>query len=231
MSISNKHITSTTLAMILLIVGILVSQSAFAQYSDSNSSDTTTIDYSIQPSLGSDDAPVKVVFFEDFTCPHCASFEANVFPKLKDEFLDSGDVEFFLINMQFLGPDSVMAGIAGECAYDQDEVLFWDYKTKLLEAQNQIVYDAPSLAALAEDIDGLSVPRLNICIRGSNHAETVANDLEIGRAIGVRATPTILVNGEKVNNNYNLIVETIRKALKEDGQKALRLESNLNPTL
>jgi len=222
-------IKAQVLLLLTIFVGMLFSQAAFAQYNDST--ETPTIDYSIQPSLGSDDAPVKVVFFEDFTCPHCASFDANVFPKLKAEFLESGEVEFFLINMQFLGPDSVMAGIAGECAYEQDEVLFWDYKTKILEAQKQIVYDAPSLAALAEDIDGLSVPRLNICIRGSNHAETVADDLEIGRAIGVRATPTILVNGEMVTNNYDLIVEAIRKALTEDGQQAIRLENDLKSSL
>lgn len=171
------------------------------------------IDYSIQPSLGSDDAPVKVVFFEDFTCPHCASFEKETFPKLKDKFLDNGDVEFFLINMQFLGPDSVLAGIAGECVYDQDEALFWPYKTLLLESQNTLTYDAKSLATLAADISGISVPRLRICILGSNHEERIHQDLEIGQTLGVRSTPTIFVNSQKITNNYEEILNAIRSEL------------------
>ena len=171
------------------------------------------IDYSIQPSLGSDTAPVKVVFFEDFTCPHCASFEKEKFPKLKEEFLDNGDVEFFLINMQFISPDSVLAGVAGECVYDQDEALFWPYKTLLLESQKTLTYDAKNLAALATDISGISVARLHICILGSNHEERIKQDLEIGRVLGVRSTPSIFVNDEKVANNYEEIRNAIRSKL------------------
>jgi len=82
----------------------------------------------------------------------------------------------------------------------------------------KIEYNTKSLANLASDISGLSVPRLNICIRGSNHEETTRDDLELGQALGVRSTPTILVNGENIANNYDEIVSSIRAALKKAGQ-------------
>lgn len=198
-----KNIKLIVTSLILLLSSVTLAQ--LTPYLD--------IDYSIQPSLGSDDAPVKVVFFEDFTCPHCASFEKENFPILKEEFLDSGEVEFFLINMQFLGPDSVLAGVAGECVYDQDEALFWPYKTVLLASQKTVSYDAKSLAALATDISGISVPRLHICILGSNHEERIREDLEIGQALGVRSTPTVFVNNQQFGNNLGEIQNAIRGEL------------------
>lgn len=200
-----KHLIIYTL---LILASLTLAQNT--SYLDINYLD---IDYSIQPSLGDDTAPVKVVFFEDFTCPHCANFEKNTFPKLKEEFLDSGDVEFFLINMQFLGPDSTLAGVAGECAYDQNEALFWTYKTILLASQKTVTYTPKNLAMLAEDISGLSVPRLHICILGSNHEERIEQDLEIGRTLGVRSTPSIFVNDQKISNNYEAIRDAIRAEL------------------
>ena len=194
--------------LIFICLGLALSSVTFAQLTP-----YLDIDYSIQPSLGNDAAPVKVVFFEDFTCPHCASFEKEKFPVLKEEFLESGEVEFFLINMQFLGPDSVLAGVAGECVYDQDEALFWPYKTLILEAQKTLTYDAKSLATLAEDISGISVPRLHICILGSNHEERIQQDLEIGQALGVRSTPTVFVNNQKFANNLEEIQNAIRGEL------------------
>ena len=52
-------------------------------------------------SLGSPDAPVKVVEYASFTCPHCATFHANVFKKLKTDYIDTGKVHFTLREVYF----------------------------------------------------------------------------------------------------------------------------------
>src|SRR5215212_6252128 len=44
--------------------------------------------------LGSDSASVTIVEYASMTCPHCASFTINVFPKLKSEYIDTGKVRF-----------------------------------------------------------------------------------------------------------------------------------------
>ena len=201
MGIFMKLITNT-LVLIMFVAITLVSFS-MAQDSTTTNEAVQAIDYSIQPSLGSDDAPAKVMLFEDFSCGHCATFTEQAFPKLKEAFLENGQAEFFFINNQFLGPNSIMAGIAGECAYEQDELLFWDYKTILFRAQNKIRYDAATLSGLVASIPGLDATAMNSCISERYHMNTVQADLEMARALGVTSTPTVFVNGQMVVVEYN----------------------------
>jgi len=44
--------------------------------------------------LGKADAPVKIVEYASFTCPHCANFHDEVFAKLKADYIDTGKVQF-----------------------------------------------------------------------------------------------------------------------------------------
>jgi len=191
----------TKMFVLTLLLAMTVLSYSLAQ--DAPSEAVQAIDYSIQPSLGSDDAPAKVMLFEDFGCSHCATFTEVALPKLKEAFLENGQAEFFFINNQFLGPNSIMAGIAGECAYDQNELLFWDYKTILFRAQNKIRYDAATMSGLATSIEGLDVAALNTCITERYHMNTVQADLEMARALGVTSTPTVFVNGQAVVVEYN----------------------------
>jgi protein-disulfide isomerase len=52
-------------------------------------------------SLGSPDAPVKMVEYASYTCPHCADFHTNVFKNLKAEYIDTGKVHFTLREVYF----------------------------------------------------------------------------------------------------------------------------------
>ena len=42
--------------------------------------------------LGPADAPVTITEFASMTCPHCAAFNATVFPKIKSEYIDTGKI-------------------------------------------------------------------------------------------------------------------------------------------
>ena len=70
--------------------------------------------------LGSPDAKVKMVEYLSFTCPHCAHFHAEVFPKLKAEYIDTGKVmieyhEVYFDQMGLLG--AMLARCGGEMRY------------------------------------------------------------------------------------------------------------------
>lgn len=58
-----------------------------------------------QPFLGDPTAPIKVIEFIDFKCPSCAKWENENFPDFKQDFIDTGKVQFYVINFPFLGPD------------------------------------------------------------------------------------------------------------------------------
>ena len=215
---SNRFYATILGAIIILSIAVIV----FLQFSkgqDGGLAKDTIIDYTIQPSLGSDEAPVKVTLFEDFSCVHCATFTEETFPKLKDDFLGNGQAEFFFVNNQFLGANSLMAGVAAECAYEQDETLFWDFKTVLMRAQNKISYSPKGLSDLVANVPGLDPIAMNTCLEERHHIETINEDLAMARSLGVTSTPTVFVNGEMVktgdrsNPSYEAIKTAITKAL------------------
>ncbi len=219
---------STNRIIIAILAAIIAAAIAFVIYSQfaggqGGSAGSSSIDYSIQPSLGSDDAPVKIALFEDFTCGHCATFTENILPQLKDDFLENGEAEFFFINNQFLGANSLMAGMAGECAYEQDEALFWDYKTVLMRAQNRVTYGPKGLSELVSNVPGLDATEIETCLEERRHIDTVNADLALGRGLGVTSTPTVFVNDQMVETNgrsdpsYEAISAAVNAALATAG--------------
>ena len=195
-----KFVVTTATILIVAILAIMV----YARFFDttSNSGGPVKIDYSVQPVLGDSNAPVKVVLFEDFLCPHCASFTENIFPQLKREYEENNEVAFFFINFPLgsFGPPSVASALAGECAYEQDNKAFWEFKTVLMRSQRQIDYTAKGLAELAEQyISALDASELETCIEENRHSKRVSSDREIA-ASAVQSTPAVLVNGELVTD-------------------------------
>lgn len=171
-----------------------------------------------QPSLGDPNAPVKVVEFGDYKCPACKLFHEQVFSRLRAEFITPRLVEFYFINFQFIAPDSVTAGIAGECILRQDEDSFWEYHNAVYENQgpeSQAWASRANLMRLVrEHVSGINEPALEQCIAQETHKADVEQDMQIGRQTGVRSTPSIFVNGQKVANpSYNSVKRAIERAL------------------
>lgn len=197
-------------ALALVLVGIVGAQLM-------NSGGTAAFDsLEDQPMMGEEDAPVTVVEFGDYKCPHCATFEFDVLPQLKENFIDSGQVKYYFINFPILGGDSTNAAVASECVYKQDQDQFWDYHKALFENQ-QGETDAESLVQLAEDsTEGLDYGQLENCIRNQGTISDVNSDRQKGQTEGVSSTPTVYVNGDQVANwEYNNLAQKIENALNE----------------
>jgi len=63
--------------------------------------------------LGKDDAPVKLVSYEDFQCPFCLQYTANQEGELIEKYVKTGEVQLEFRNLTILGQESVRAAIAG----------------------------------------------------------------------------------------------------------------------
>src|SRR5271167_1757962 len=46
--------------------------------------------------VGSETAPVTIIEYASMTCPHCAAFEVQTFPKLKEKYIDTGKVRYIM---------------------------------------------------------------------------------------------------------------------------------------
>ena len=191
-----QKLTLGTLAVLILAaLGWLI----YILAAPSNASDDplagTPRGYEGQPEFGDDDAPIKVIFFENFLCDHCKALEAEVMPQLKRDYIDAGQVEAYYINLAWGGERATLAGLAGECAYAQDEAAVWEYKAALYEAQ-ETWQGVDDLAALAQDVDALDADALRTCVQEERYSEEVQRDLDLAERVGVQGTPSLVVGDQ-----------------------------------
>ncbi|HEY7063538.1 MAG TPA: thioredoxin domain-containing protein [Chloroflexota bacterium] len=143
-------------------------------------------------------APVTVDEWADFQCPACRALNLGAARQLDDSSVKDGTVKLVWHNFAFLGQESVWAAEAADCADEQGR--FWDYHDKLYAAQsgeNRGTFSKDNLKRFAADL-GLDQPAFNACVDSDRYAGQVKAETEAGRQQGVRVTPTLFVNGQKL---------------------------------
>jgi protein-disulfide isomerase len=151
------------------------------------------------PSLGPETAPVTVVIFSDFQCPMCKQ-EADVIHKqITTTFPDKVRVYFRDFPLEQLHNWARPAAIAGRCVYKLNPAAFWDFHDWIYENQNYIGLDNLNSKiqefATAKNLDGMMLSR---CIENKTTAAEVNASQAIGTALALNATPSIFINGRKL---------------------------------
>ncbi|MBI2624854.1 MAG: DsbA family protein [Candidatus Nealsonbacteria bacterium] len=158
-----------------------------------------------EPYLGNPDAKVKIVYYGDFQCPFCKRFESVALPEIKSRYLDSGKAVFYFKNFQFLGQDSVTAGIAGECAIKQSKGnldSYWKLHNAMFEkqdAENAGFGSADDIKNLVRELNlGINLAEFDKCLDSRETEEEVLADTTEGRNDGVTGTPANFINGKLI---------------------------------
>lgn len=110
----------------------------------------------------------------------------------------SGKVRFGYFHFAFLGEESFWAAEASECAADQAR--FWEYHDALFARQNgenQGAFSKDNLKQFAVEL-GLEAEAFNACLDSGQHAATVQNESAFAQALGVRSTPSFVLNGQPI---------------------------------
>ena len=153
-------------------------------------------------SLGSPDAPVKMVEYASFTCPHCATFHAAVFKDLKRDYIDTGKVHFTLREVYFdrYGLWAAMvARCGGEMRYFAIHDMLFDQQAEWAASQDpvQVVQNLKTIG-IAAGLDGAAI---DVCLNDQAQAEALIARFQTNMAAdGVEGTPTIFINGAKHSN-------------------------------
>ncbi|MCB1871605.1 MAG: thioredoxin domain-containing protein [Gammaproteobacteria bacterium] len=172
-----------------------------------------TIDTAGFPSKGPMLAPVEVVEFADYQCPHCKT-ASEILQRLETQYGEKIRVVFmdFPINRSGI---SLKVAEGAVCADQQGK--FWVYHYGAFELQSSLSASSP--LDLANKI-GLDTARFNDCLTGTEAAAKVAKSKAEALRLGLDSTPTFFVNGIRLNAATNLeneLSEAIEKALKETG--------------
>ena len=146
--------------------------------------------------------------FGDFQCPHCARFGLAVLPALERDLIEPGTVRFEYRHYPFLGPESFDAAEASECARDQG--MFREYHDALLQlTAREERLTRETLASAASGL-GLETSGFSLCLESGEKNARVMADLEYGRNLGVRGTPTLFLDRKEVRwRSYSDLKEQI----------------------
>lgn len=154
-------------------------------------------------SLGSPDAPVKIVEYASYTCPHCATFHTAVFKNLKADYIDTGKVHFTLREVYFdrYGLWAAMvARCGGEARYFGIHDMLFDQQQDWANPEQtpeEVVTKLRTVGLAA----GLDNAALDACFADQAKAEAMIKQFEANMAADdVQGTPTIFVNGTKHSN-------------------------------
>ena len=164
---------------------------------------------------GNIDAKVKLIVFESLTCSHCANFHKNIYPSLKEEFINKGHVSIEFKNFP-LDMAALNAAKIAHCKNNgKSEILHY-----LFENQNQWV-KGNTIADLNENLKNLmdkSEFKLNFdqCLNNKEIEDFILEDRINGtKKYKIEATPTLIINGEKFENasNYKKLKKYLEKLI------------------
>ena len=146
--------------------------------------------------FGNPEAVLRIAELSDFGCGFCRKFHEETFPVLQEEYIDAGTVLWkYIPIVTGMFPHGDLAALAGECGGEQGE--FERMLERLFEDQGawKSSDDAmPHFLGYASEL-GLNVEQFQSCISEERPEERVAAGKRAARALGLRGTPSFLVNG------------------------------------
>lgn len=155
---------------------------------------------------GPADAPVLIVGFDDLECPFCAKMNAQLFPAILDRYKDQVHIVYrdFPIEQH---PWALRAAVDTNCIGAQSATGYWDLVDYIHAHADEVGGTEKTVAKANEMLDKLATDEgkkqkiddaaLSACI-AKQDATAIKASAKEGEALGISATPTLFINGEKV---------------------------------
>jgi protein-disulfide isomerase len=186
--------------------------------------------------MGNPDAPIKLIEFGSYTCPHCAEFLEAAHEPLERDHVNSGKVSFEYRNF-IRDPLDMTVALLARCGGPESffplNAQFFQNQMKMIEQVQaagdgayQAAMSAPPeqrfvrLAQMAGLIDfakqrGIPEEKARQCLADPKAAETLAADVEKAtQQYDIQGTPTLIMNGSKLDNvaTWPLLLERLKAA-------------------
>ena len=203
-------------AFVLTIIAALAISAPMAAAQDSEV-DTSGI---VEMQMGDPDAPVTIIEYASYTCPHCARFHEGAFKDLKEDYIDTGNVNFIYREVYF-DRFGLWASIVARCG-EGAENRFFGITDMLYEQQSDWARQSDPNAIVDRlrrigKTAGLTDDQLDACFTDGDNAQALyALWLERSEADNIDSTPSFIIDGRKYSNMaYAEMAELIDTALGE----------------
>lgn len=182
------------------------SQSAIVQTAGaqeaSESADSSDIELVPDMTQGAADAPVEVIEYASFTCPHCARFHTGPYERLKENYIETDKIRFTLREVYF-DRIGLWAAVLARCGGPDR---YFGITKLLFEQQSEWAQqDGPeAIAAALRKIGlqaGLDGEQIDACFSDGDKARSMfATYQHHAEADQIDATPSFVIDGEKHGN-------------------------------
>jgi protein-disulfide isomerase len=165
------------------------------------------IDTTGRPTRGAKSSKVVVVNFDDFECPYCSRLHQTLFPEILKEYGDRITFIYKDFPLVEIHPWAMHAAVDANCLAAQNNDAYWDFADYIHSNQNEINkesatqarFDALDRLTLAQgQKHNLDASKLQACVKAQDESAVKASMKE-GEGVGAEATPTLFVNGEKID--------------------------------
>jgi len=159
-------------------------------------------------------AKVTVIEYASLTCPHCAQFAINDFPKLKKDYIDTGKIKFVFRDFPLDGLATAGALMARCAPGDRGKVLI----EMLFKNQSEwLRNDRPPLDSMRNfaKLAGMSDADVDACLKNQKILSEITDVKEKAETLyKVQSTPTFFVGETMIPGaDYEALKKAIDKAL------------------
>jgi protein-disulfide isomerase len=160
-----------------------------------------------RPTRGATASKVVVVNFDDFECPFCSRMHQELFPEILKEYGDRVTFVYKDYPLVEIHPWATHAAVDANCLAAQNVDAYWDFADYIHANQHEVSnektpqarFDAlDKLTVVQGQKHNVDVAKLQSCIKAQDES-AVKTSMKEAEAIGVEATPTLFVNGEKID--------------------------------
>lgn len=176
--------------------------------------------------LGNPNAPVQVLEFADFECPHCAEFATITEPDVRKRIVDAGlaSYRYFDFPLEHF-TNSVPASNAAACAGDQNK--FWEMHDRLFQGQPDWSGESNPKGVFETYAKalGLDVSAWDACYDSQKHIPEINANRDEGLRRHVESTPTFVIGTKQIPgaipyDMFKAYVDTAAMAAMKNGTQS-----------
>ncbi|MEH6952520.1 DsbA family protein [Nitrobacter sp. NHB1] len=154
--------------------------------------------------LGPKDAAVTITEYASMTCPHCARFAEDVFPKIKAAYIDTNKIRYVFREFP-LDIKAAAGSMLARCIAKDDAGKYFAIINALFKSQDEWTGSktTESLKLIGKQA-GFSGPEVETCLKDQALLDKIAADQKYANEVlKVNSTPTFFINGEMVKGEIS----------------------------
>ena len=163
--------------------------------------------------LGNKDAKIVVIEYASMTCAHCANFHKKVYPKIKENYIDTNKIKFIFRDFP-LDKQALFASVLAKCAPKEK---YFDFVKLILNTQKKWIASDDTFQDKLKNIGklaGLNENKINTCFKDEQIVDNILKGrTDAEKKYNITSTPSLIINEKKYSamsyETFEKIIESL----------------------